>query len=435
MRALTWLLLAALLAAGCVAPAALTPQELALRDAPAVRPSTDFYNVSGEPTSSRTAGLAPDAKPFHAFEEVQAHVEAWNATHPAFVEVRTIGASRLGRPLWDVVVTDESVPGPKPALLLDGGHHGNENAGPELAMYLVDFLLENAARNATVARWLREVELHTVPIVNPDGYVAQTRGNALGVNLNRNYDLDWGNQGGASNGVMGTVAHAANKSMPSVIVVAENCGPYAFSEPETQAMRDLMALLGPRLAGYLTYHTPTNALAAPWSAFDPPFPLPPEHDAFFEHVLQWTRDNTEYRAGKAQWGNFSAGLPYAASGSSQDYAYATYKVPAFTLEIEIWYTSVTSEGYVERTYLEPYRGLAYWMEASLPIPLYLLANWQAMQAWTLPTEAPPLPEGVPPEPLSDAERAGLVALEEHAPEDPGAILDALAGPLLRRPAA
>lgn len=299
-----------------------------------VLPATDFYNVSGEPFSTRYAGVYPGATPFHTFEEVQAHIESWTGSYPGFVELRTIGASRNGLPMWDVVVTNEVALGPKATVLFDGGHHGNELAGVEMTLYLIDLILANRA-NATVASWLDALEIHSVPIVNPDGYVAQTRGNALGVNLNRNYDIDWGNQLGASNGVMGTLAHRANRSMPSVIIVAENSGPSAFSEPETQAMKALMEEIGPRLAAYLTYHTPTNALAAPWGAFDPPFPLEPEHDALIEHVLQWTRDNTEYRAGKAQWGNFSAGLPYAASGSSQDYVFANWLAPSFTLEVEI----------------------------------------------------------------------------------------------------
>lgn len=425
MRSGALLTLVAVLAAGCTSASFMGPASTqgALVDVAAARPATDFYDVSGEPVSTRYAGAYPDAEPFHSFEEVQAHIEMWQAEHPDLVEVRTIGASRNGLPMWDIVLSAPPRSGspPKGVMLFDGGHHGNELAGIELSLYVIDFLLANAATNATVASWLDALEIHTVPIVNPDGYVAQTRGNSLGVNLNRNYDIDWGNQLGASNAVMGTLAHETNRSMPSVIVVAENSGPSAFSEPETQAMRALMEELGPRLVGYMTYHTPTNALAAPWSAFDPPFPLEPEHDALFEHVLQWTRDNTEYRAGKAQWGNFSAGLPYAASGSSQDFVFANWKVPAFTLEVEIWFTSVTSKGYVERTYLEPYRGLAYWMEASLPIPLYMLANWQALDTWTLPTAMPPLPEGIPPEPVSDAEKVGLVSPADHegAPEDPG----------------
>lgn len=416
------LVVIAALAAGCTGASLLAPQSAgdATLDLPVLRADTDFYNVTGEPTSTKYYGLV-QAPPFHSFEEIEAHIAAWNATYPGLVEVRTIGSSIGGLPIRDVVLTNEAMAGPKRVMLFDGGHHGNELAGIETALYVIDFILANHETNVTVRSWLDELEIHTVPIVNPDGYVAGTRGNALGVNLNRNYDIDWGNPLGASNGVMGTLAHATDKSMPSVAIVAENCGTGPFSEPETQAMKALLDEIGPRLVGYLTYHTPTNALAAPWSAYDPPFPLEPEQDALIEHVLQWTRDNTEYRAGKAQWANFSAGLPYAASGSSQDYVFATYKVPAFTLEVEIWYTSVQSERYPERVYLEPYQGLAYWMEASLPIPLFMLANWEAMGAWELPTAAPPLPEGIPPPATPSYVKEALLSPDDHegAPEDPG----------------
>lgn len=423
MRVATWVVLVAAVSAGCVDMGGVSPHatEVADADAAVLRPATDWYNVSGVPESTTYYGAHPDAQPFHSFEEVEAKIAAWNETFPHLVDVRVIGASWQGRPLWDVVLTDESIAAPKPVVLFDAGHHGNELAGIELSLYVIDFLLENAARNATVAAWLRDVEVHTVPIVNPDGYVVQSRGNALGVNLNRNYDLDWGNQLGASNSVMGTLAHATNRSMPSVAVVAENSGPHAFSEPESQAMKALVESLQDRLAAYMTYHTPTNALVAPWSAFEGPFPLPAEHDALFEHVLQWTRDNTEYRAGKAAWANFSAGLPYSASGSSQDWVYALAAAPSFTLEVEIWYTSVQSGRYAERVYVDPYQGLAYWMEASLPIPLYVLANWQAFDAWRLPDAPPPLPEGVPPAPVED--KTGLLLLDDHGDGDPGDMLD------------
>lgn len=63
--------------------------------------------------------------------------------------------------------------------LLDGAHHGNEYAG--------------GGSNATVRQMLRDLQIHVVPVVNPDGWVAATRYNGNGVNLNRNYDIDWGN--------------------------------------------------------------------------------------------------------------------------------------------------------------------------------------------------------------------------------------------------
>ncbi|HUR69676.1 MAG TPA: M14 family zinc carboxypeptidase [Candidatus Thermoplasmatota archaeon] len=417
------------LAAGCTGASLLTPGSVGPAlgaDQPTILPLTDFYNITGEPTRTKTFGILP-AEPFHTFEEVEARVAMWNATQPGFVEVRTFGASILGRPMWDVVLTNEAILGPKPVVFIDGGHHGNEVAGTEMALYLIDFLLDNRATNATVAGWLDALEIHTVPIVNPDGYVDGTRGNALGVNLNRNYDLDWGNPLGASNLAMGTLAHATNQSMPSVSIVAENCGSGPFSEPESQAMRDLLAEVGSRLVVYLSYHTPTNALISPWAAYDAPFPLPPEHDALFERVLDWTRTNTSYRAGKAAWGNFSAGLPYSASGSSGDYVYATYEAASFTLEIEIWYTSITSEDYVQQVYLEPYKGLRYWLDASLPIPLFLLQNWEAIDAWDLPYAAPPLPAGTPPAPLPAYVKAALISPEpaEGAPTDPGRLLPSL----------
>lgn len=403
MRALPLVMAATLVAAGLLAGclAAEVPVEVsALAAAGAPRlPLTDWYNVTGEPN---TRGTQSGGAPFHTLEEIEAKIQAWNATHPGLVDVSVVGSSIEGRPIWQVVVSNESRAtgpdgGPKLAPLLDAGHHANELAGIEQALFVVDYLLDNHGRNATITAIVDDLEVHVVPLVNPDGYVRQTRGNALGVNLNRNYDIDWGNPLGASNLVMGTLAHATNRSMPSVAIVAENSGSEAFSEPETQAMRDLQASLGARMAFYMTMHTPTNGFIGPWSAYDHP-PLPAEDHAVIESVLEWVRTHTEYEAGKAEWANFSAGLPYAASGTSMDWAYSQHHVPAFTLEIEIWYTSVTSGDYAGRGggMVLPYDGLAYWMAASLPVPMYLLANAAALKAWGQPTAEPPLPEGVPP---------------------------------------
>lgn len=383
--------------AGCLESArraSLEEGAVAIADLAVVLPQTDFYVEK-----SRTYHYLPaePGAPFHSLDEVYARVVEFQERRPDLVTIEEIGRTLQDRPLYDIVVTNGTIAGPKVAPFFDGGHHANEVAGTELILYTVDFLLDNYDSNRTVRRWVDEYEIHLVPLVNPDGYVVHTRGNALGVNLNRNYDVDWGNPGGASNLVMGTAAHETGRAMPSVPVVAENSGPYAFSEPEARAIRDRLAMIegnGSRLAFYMTYHTPTNGFIAPWAAFDPPFALPPEHDEVLGGVLDWVNENTEYKAGKAQWGDFSAGLPYAASGSSMDWAYMRHQVPAFTLEIEIWFTSIVSENYAQRN-LAPYNGLEYWMKASLPIPLVLLANAEKLASWEMPTTEPPLPEGVP----------------------------------------
>ena len=60
-----------------------------------------------------------------------------------------------------------------------GAIHGDETAGMRIARRLI------------AARADRRVELLVVPTINPDGVAAGTRGNAHGVDLNRNFPFRW----------------------------------------------------------------------------------------------------------------------------------------------------------------------------------------------------------------------------------------------------
>jgi hypothetical protein len=389
---------ALLLLAGCVGGADTGVTELAHvgSDEPMVAALSAYYDApnAGELYAERSArhlggGPTSGSLQFHTLDEVEAHVRELNATYPGLVDLRVIATSHQGRPVWDLVLTDESVPAAgKLVPILDGAHHGNEYAGGEVLLYAADLLLENHASNATARDLLRELEIHIVPVVNPDGWVAATRYNGNGVNLNRNYDIDWGNPLGTSNPVMGTVGAASGQPLGGIALAAENCGASAFSEPETQAIRDLMLRHADRAAFYLTGHTATHAVIAPWAAFQAPGPLPQQHHAVLETELQWVRDHTEYQAGKAQWGNLSAGLPYAASGSSMDWYYVNVGRPAFTIEVEYEVTSATSPDYPGRL-LQPFDGMRHWMEASVGLPMHLLANAASLSRWQEP-DAPAL---------------------------------------------
>lgn len=333
---------------------------------------------------------------FHTTEEVAEKLQGWQEADPELVKVRSIGKSIEGRDIWAASITIGE--GEKPVALIDGGHHASEVEGIEMVLYTGDFLLGNLD-NATVRGILETTEVVLVPVLNVDGHSAspRTRGNALGVNLNRNYDVDWGNPLGANNAVMGTVAHRTGQPMPSFTIVAENAGDAPFSEPETQAMRDLMDAHGPRLAFYLTHHTNAHSIIVPWAAQDPPFRIQQEHEDLFQYELGWFRDNTEYLVGRASWGDFSAGLPYSASGSSMDYAYMMWRVPSYTFEQAFGATALLTPNFVNRIQQED-PGIVYWMKAGLPVLAHLLANAPKLKAWELPTADVELPEGVPPEP-------------------------------------
>ena len=76
------------------------------------------------------------------------------------------------------------------------------------------------------------VDLYLVESMNPDGVARNTRGNANGVDLNRNFPYNWGPIGEPGDG--------------------QYAGPEAASEPETQAAVALITALHPDVV--IWYH-------------------------------------------------------------------------------------------------------------------------------------------------------------------------------------
>lgn len=97
-------------------------------------------------------------------------------TEAAAVERSVIGHSVQGRPIVSVRLGSQD---PVVRMLVVGDIHGDERAGMRIARLLIAL---GAPRGA---------ELLVVPTINPDGVAARTRGNAHGVDLNRNFPFDW----------------------------------------------------------------------------------------------------------------------------------------------------------------------------------------------------------------------------------------------------
>jgi murein peptide amidase A len=87
-----------------------------------------------------------------------------------------LGRSVDGRPIVAIELGDPASPR---KVLVVGAIHGNEPAGIAIA----DLLISRPA--------LAGVDLWVVPSFNPDGVAAGTRGNAHGVDLNRNFPWRW----------------------------------------------------------------------------------------------------------------------------------------------------------------------------------------------------------------------------------------------------
>lgn len=138
-------------------------------------------------------------------------------------ERRVVGHSAQGRP---IVLFDSDPSAASLKLLVVGAIHGNETAGMGIA------------RRLLAAAPLRRVELMIVPTINPDGVAAGTRGNAHGVDLNRNFPFDWRPLSGG-----------------------EYSGPGPLSEPESRAAHRLILREQPDVT--IWFHQPFGLVDRP----------------------------------------------------------------------------------------------------------------------------------------------------------------------------
>jgi len=222
----------------------------------------------------------------------------------------------------------------EPEILIDGLHHAREWLAVEVPLYFIQTLVENYGQNDTITWLVNHREIYVVPMVNPDGYVYDGNGNLNnvqnwrkncrdndgdgvfendwitgiyeGVDLNRNYDIDWEN----------------GDSDPNSETYR---GPSPFSEPETQAMRDFA--YNHTINLYLTYHSyAAEILVPPGYSYDAPRPYDYLEFAIGENMSK-LQPYTQYDVIK------STDL-YPASGAAEDWFQSVEKAISFTIELE-----------------------------------------------------------------------------------------------------
>lgn len=141
----------------------------------------------------------------------------------AAAERSVIGRSVQGRP----IVSLRS--GPSDAalsVLVVGDIHGNEAAGMRITRRLI------------ATKPPKGAELLIVPTINPDGLAARTRGNARGVDLNRNFPFDW-----------------------RPLTGGEYSGPRPLSEPESRAAHRFILRTQPDVT--IWFHQPFGLIDRP----------------------------------------------------------------------------------------------------------------------------------------------------------------------------
>ena len=272
-----------------------------------------------------------DAPPseYTEYGEMVPILQGLASTYPNICKLYDVGNTWENRDIWALKISDNVATHDvaEKDILINGCHHANEIMTVEVPLYLATNLCEKYATDPDVKLIVDNVETWIIPMLNPDGhnYVftvynrwrknrRDNGGGIYGVDLNRNYDYHWGEAGASHNPSSNTY-----------------CGPSAFSEPENQAIRDLINDVNHQFAYTLNYHSSGRAMLYPWAYT---YGHPPEPDYTYYKDLA-----TYLLATLPGWrhGNDWEVLRYLASGNAVDWDYdgtGHSKDWGFTFEID-----------------------------------------------------------------------------------------------------
>ena len=110
------------------------------------------------------------------FEQIEAILFQLQARSKGQMQLRTVGHSTLGLPLYAAVIGNGDL-----RMWIQGRIHGGERFGAEASLSILTSLLNSKQKI------LEEMTFMIIPCYNPDGSNIGWRGNVNGVDLNRNW--------------------------------------------------------------------------------------------------------------------------------------------------------------------------------------------------------------------------------------------------------
>ncbi|CAL2030126.1 unnamed protein product [Caenorhabditis brenneri] len=289
------------------------------------RGSDAFYNP--------VAGFAYDK--YNSLDEIHSEMKRLKKEYPTMITLIDIGQSHENRTLLVMKITGKRNPlGSKISMWIDGGIHAREWISPATAMYIAHELILGYENDATVAKLMDHIDFYILPVMNPDGYEYSREKNRMwrknrspakchrqtfstvccsGVDLNRNFDWFWASTGSSSDPCHDTYH-----------------GSSAFSEPESQAVRDFLEQNTPE--AFISLHSYSQMWLIPYGHRKQSYPQD-YHTGLRPLALRATKALYELYGTKYQVGT-GADLMYEASGGSHDWAKGQLKVPyAYLIEL------------------------------------------------------------------------------------------------------
>ncbi|MCU0364893.1 MAG: M14 family metallopeptidase, partial [Ignavibacteriaceae bacterium] len=285
-----------------------------------IQHSKDNFNVGGFGYGSMGG--------FYTLTEINAELDSMYMMYPNIITQKfSVGLSIENRQIYAVKISDNpNVNESEPQVHMNALIHAREPQAMMTIMYYMYYLLENYGTDPEVTYLVNNREIYFIPCINVDGYEynrinnpggggmwrknRRNNGGSYGVDLNRNFGYMWGYDDIGSSGTPSSETYR---------------GPSAFSEPESQAIRNYTNSKNFKTA--LNYHTSGNYLLYPWGYINSPTP----DNAIF----------VEYSDDMVAYNGYENGQPpqilYEVNGSTDDWMYGeqTTKPKIFAMTPEV----------------------------------------------------------------------------------------------------
>ncbi|XP_069112245.1 carboxypeptidase B-like [Argopecten irradians] len=246
---------------------------------------------------------------YHSLSEIESWMKSITEQYSDKASLFEITKSYEGRTINGIKIktTTES----KPAFWMEGGIHSREWISPATVIYMTAQMLETYDSNKDMKDFVDSFEWYILPVFNVDGYeytwttdrmwrkTRSKQGECVGVDPNRNWDMEWCKEGASKNPCTDTY-----------------CGPSAFSEVEVKGVADYIKGI-PNVRGFIDFHSYSELWMSPWGYTKE---LPKDYsnmDAAGKAACDALKavHGTKYDHGSI------ANIIYVASGSSADWTY------------------------------------------------------------------------------------------------------------------
>ncbi|MBU2572889.1 MAG: zinc carboxypeptidase [Elusimicrobia bacterium] len=262
---------------------------------------------------------------YHNYQETTDLLKSLVSKNSDIASLFSLGKSVEKREIWCLRINSAAkgtASSGKPGAVYIGNHHAREHLSNEVPLLLAVYLLDHR-NDADIGKYIAGLDIYIIPMLNPDGVEYDIRtgryqwqrknmrvnsNKSIGVDLNRNYDSWFGGQGASH--------------YPSADTY---CGPSAFSEPETLAVKKFVEARK-NLTTMNSYHSYGGLIMYPWGGKDAPIDNEKDRQVFIKMASEMAK-LTNYTPEQSN-------EMYIATGDTCDWAYDAAGIFAFTTELE-----------------------------------------------------------------------------------------------------